>query len=371
MGAVAFWLIWPILFLAGLVVRRRNSRKTYSARLDSWALKYDLTRLDNEVMGRVEDIGLSARLSTEKGGDRSEHYLTVYTRFEPPLDLGLSIRSRHDLPFGNAGRFAVYTGDTAFDRSFYVYADEPGRATHLLTPALRHLLRRAHAGDGELLVTDQGIASQRFARVSDDQWLEHCVHTLLQATRVAYARRDRIPAAAPLRKYVPAWARFAQQNDLSILKAPLGLWGRVNGAQVYAYAVRTAEQRYELELWLQFEQPLGLGLLVQPMQNVDRFKDFFAAVDHKLGEPNFDETFLVRVSDASGVDELLDEPLRACLLRIHHEAGPLSLTDEGISLRVPYVPPHPGSVPQTIDILIAAAVSIHKARFGSTGGPYR
>jgi hypothetical protein len=323
-------------------------------------------------MGRVDGIALCARLTREdaKGGWDDLH-LTVYSRFEPPLDLGLSIRSRAQLPLPGGGRFAAYTGDASFDRTHYVYADEAHRAAYLLSPALRAHLRHAQSFDGELLMTDQGIASQRVSGTNDDHWLQHCVHTVLRATEAVYTMREKIPAASLLSSYIPQWARFCQQNGLQLITAPLGMWGRIGGAEVYTYAVRTGEQRYELEVWLQFEQVLGLGLLVQPMRNVDRFKDFFGEVDHKLGDAAFDDTFLVRVSDAAGVDALLGAPLRALLMRVHHEAGPLSLTDEGASIRMPYFPAHPGVVPHAVETLIEVAAHVHRARFGGHGSPYR
>jgi hypothetical protein len=123
---------------------------------------------------------------------------------------------------------------------------------------------------------------------------------------------------------------------------------------------------------MRFEQPLALGLLVQPMRTLDRMKDMFGAEDYKLGDELFDETFLVRVSDEAGTVALLDEETRKRLLLIHDSVGPLSLTDDGVSIRLPMVPQDPAVVPKLVRQLIDIASFISdKRQRDRRGGPYR
>jgi len=143
------------------------------------------------------------------------------------------------------------------------------------------------------------------------------------------------------------------------------------GATVYAYSVRLARKKYCLEIWLRFEEPLGLGLLIQPMSTLDRMKDLFAAEDYKLGEEIFDETFLVRVSNPEGAVALLDQATREKLLALHRSLGPLSLTDEGLLVRLPRVPPDPAIVPSMVGQLLELATHIAQRRSQQRGGPYR
>ncbi|RLB45950.1 MAG: hypothetical protein DRI90_27865 [Deltaproteobacteria bacterium] len=111
--------------------------------------------------------------------------------------------------------------------------------------------------------------------------------------------------------------------------------------------------------------------LLQPKRTVDRVKELFGADDHELGDPVFDETFLLRVSDASSTEALLDPPLRRRLLAIHRTVGPLSLTDDGLLVRLPTVPVDPSVVPTKVGHLLELAGEIAQRRGAQQAGPYR
>ena len=80
----------------------------------------------------------------------------------------------------------------------------------------------------------------------------------------------------------------------------------------------------------------------------------------------------MRVSDEEGVVALFDEETRKRLLVIHDTVGPLSLTDDGISVRLPHVPPDPAIVPRIVRQMLEIARFINDKRRGErAGGPYR
>jgi len=366
-------LIMTIVAIAVTVVGRQRRKSKVDRDLRTWAQALGLARVGNELLGRVEDTPVGARLAFDtKQGANTDARWTVYARLEPPLDLGLSLHTRGlELQEPLGGVHPVLTGDVDFDRRFVIRADEPRRAATLFTPLLRRELLAQLQPRAMFMLNDSGCAAHGHHQWASEAWLKTGIHTMARVCQLVANARSRVPVAQSLQQQRETWAKFASANALHGISAPLCMWGTIQGAQVYAYAVRTGPMRYQLEVWLRFAVPLGLGLLIQPMRTVDRFKELFGVDDYPLGDDNFDRTFLVRVSDAAGVEELLDQELRTHILSIHGRVGPLSMTDEGVSLRLPAVPPDPAVVPKLVHTLIEIAQKVADRRFGERLGPYR
>lgn len=289
----------------------------------------------------------------------------LYTHFEPPLDLGLCIADKPDelsFPFG---RGVALVSGVRLD----VRADEPERARALFGPDTCDELRRLKGI--KLVVSDWGAT----ATVSGPNAHTHRVRELLDAlaafTRAVHRERALVPAAARLRSHAPAWQRFAEAHRLSVLNTPLCLFGRIEDATVYAYSVRVGDNHHHLEVWLRFEEPLRLGLLVQPARAIDRMRDLWGQQDVEVGDDLFDDEFIVRTSDEDGTRALLGAEVQGILLNMHHTVGPLTLTDEGISTRIPFVPHTPMHVPKVVGQLIALAGDVEARRGRHAEGPYR
>jgi hypothetical protein len=222
------------------------------------------------------------------------------------------------------------------------------------------------------MVSDGGVAVQTVEGRADEHVLRLGLDAVAAIADELNVARERVPPAPALLAHRAQWTKFAADNGLSWIGAPLCMFGSIEGSAVYAYSVRMGPGDYQLEVWLRFEEPLGLGLLVQPVRTIDRVKDMFGTVDYRLGDDLFDETFLVRVADEAGTVALLDAETRKRLLVIHDTVGPLSLTDEGLSVRLPRVPPDPAVVPTIVRQMIDIAHFVSaKRRTQRAGGPYR
>ena len=362
-----------IAIFLGIAGKVRRSQRV-DRDLHGFARALGMVRVGNDLHGVRRGIPVGARLAFDSRKERAgQARWTLMARLQPPLDLGLSVTSRRaEIRDPEAGRQLVTTQNVAFNRRFVVHADELDRAIALLTPQLRLTLGKLLSHDALFLLNDGGVAVQAPHHWGTESWLREGVEVLAQIAETVQREREQVPAAGALRSHRAAWARFASAHGLHGISAPLCMWGRLEGATVYAYSVRLGPGRYCLEIWLRFEEPLALGLLIQPMRTLDRFKELFSAADHLLGDPLFDETFLVRVSDAPAAERLLDAETRQRLLAMHGRVGPLSLTDDGVSVRLPAVPPDPAVVPAVVRQLLDLAQHIAERRGRDRqAGPYR
>lgn len=354
---------------AGLAWRRR---RRLDDTLDNVAARLGMRRLDEEIVGELDGAYVGARLAFDSKYERSVARWTIYARFHPPLDLGLGIAPRRAAIVPPASGWPLPTGDRAFDRAFEVRADEPDRARAFVRgfwDALRH---RPFTALDLFIISDEGVAMQE----PEDRVDEGSLVARLQAAQqlVAWVDgvRDRVGPPTPLRGLYPRWSEFAREVGFTMTTMPFGITGRIRGAAVRATTVRVGPQEYRLEMEVTFDRSLALGLLLQPMRTVDRVKDLFGAEDQLLGDPDFDRTFLVRVSDLAGAKELFDDELRRLVLSVHHDVGAVSLMDEGLVVRLPHVPPDPAGVPAMLERLLGLAHAIAERRgIGVSTGPYR
>ncbi|HZO11954.1 MAG TPA: hypothetical protein VFB62_01805 [Polyangiaceae bacterium] len=366
-------LVVPValaVILFGRVAQRNRLRQRLDQDLDGWAQALGMVRVGTELHGERHGVAVGARLALEKKGKHAPLW-TLMARLAPPLDLGLMLHpGGAEFEDITGGAPFVPIGDRRFDARFIVRADEPERAQALLDEPLRQQLVQMLDPRAVFMLTDHGVAFQTHIQ-ANFQWLNRALEVAATIAHSINRARDQVPVASVLAEHRHAWQRFAQRSGLTGIGAPLCMWGRMAGATVYAYSVRLARKKYCLEIWLRFEEPLGLGLLIQPMSTLDRMKDLFAAEDYKLGEEIFDETFLVRVSNPEGAVALLDQATREKLLALHRSLGPLSLTDEGLLVRLPRVPPDPAIVPSMVGQLLELATHIAQRRSQQRGGPYR
>ena len=366
-------LLGVLIAIVVSLVRRFRAKRRVNNDLNDWAKRLGMVRVGDELFGQHGDVPIGARLAFDSPhGTKTRAQWTLYARIQPPLDMGLLGYNRR-LPVELSGTGVMDAlGPSWFNRRYRVLCDEPARGNALLNERFcRSMMKRLHP-HAMFMLTDSGVAVQTIEGLADEATLREGLNAVAAIADELNAARSHVPAAYALEPHRAAWKRFAADNGLTGIAAPLCMFGSIEDATMYAYSVRTGLGDFHLEVWLRFEDPLALGLLVQPMRTVDRVKDMFGAQDYKLGEPLFDETFLVRVSDEQGVVDLLDEETRKRLLVIHDTVGPLSLTDDGISVRLPQVPPDPAVVPKIVRQMLEIARFINDKRRGQrVGGPYR
>ncbi|MBW2529182.1 MAG: hypothetical protein JRI23_33710 [Deltaproteobacteria bacterium] len=367
-GAMAGFVVpvVAIVWWANQQQKRRHS--TWAEAAAQLGLAYGGGRIHGRRYGHPVQVSTVTRGS---GNNRST-YTVVSSRLETPLDLGLSVR-RHGF-FSNLlhGSHDIPFNDPTFDRAFIVQADEDHRAHRLLTPALRRLLLD-HVGRSQtFLLSDRGMVVERPGTVSDPRWLHWAVELCSRAAYQLDQARSQVPAATPLLGHRHAWAAYATANGLRGLDTPLCMWGKLDGSEVVVFAARTGTLAYALSIQLKFPRPLGLGLVLEPQGTLDRLAIFFGSQDHRLGDADFDQAFVVKVSDADRVATVLDAPVRAQLLGLHNSVGPVSLDDHGLMVRLPFVPRDPSAVPRTVHQLTGVTEAItSRSPADAQVGPYR
>jgi hypothetical protein len=308
-----------------------------------------------------------------RGSGKNQQSFTVASSMLPmPLDVGFAMRAHGFFEDLFRGGRDIPIGDPVFDQRFMIQGDEDHRVRALLTPSLRHLLLTQLAPNTTFSLSDQGMVVETRGVTSHAPWLEWALELVARTTLEMERARPSVPVATPLAPYANAWARYAQARGLQGMNTPLCMWGSIEGANVSAFAVRTANLCYALEVQVRLASPLGLGLMVKPQHTFDRLAAFFGAQDHELGDPAFDEAFVIKVQDTARVGEVLDAPVRAALLGLHHGLGPLTLTDEGMSVRLPSVPRDPAAIPRALGQLTHVAESLAgKGHPSAQVGAYR
>jgi len=232
---------------------------------------------------------------------------------------------------------------------------------------LQHLGKK-----GTFSFGDHGTSVEVVGVSTNATWLSWAVELCTRATHKLDRARHHIPVASALVGHRHAWANYASARNLRGLDTPLCMWGNIDGAEVHAYAVRTGPHLFQLEVSLRFPQPLGLGLNVQPQGMLDKVAVFFGGQDHQFGDAMFDDAFRVKSAYPEHVASVLDGTTRAELLGVHAHVGPVSLSDDGLSVRVPTVPQDPSAVPRIVQHLTGVAERIGSRALGDRGiGPYR
>ena len=309
---------------------------------------------------------------TRGSGKSQQTYTVASSPLEVPLDLGLSVRAHGFFEDLFRGGGDIVVGDPVFDSRFLVQADEEHRARAALTPRLRGLLRPPVPSGTALALSDSGCVVECRGTCDYPPWLIAAIELAAQASAELARARAAVPVATPLAPYASAWASYARARGLQGLDTPLCMWGTLEGVALRAYAVRAGRLCYALEIQVGLPQPLGLGLQIRPQHTFDRLSSLFGAQDIELGDPPFDGAFVVKAHEPAAVRELLDAPTRATLLAVHQSVGALSVSDDGLTVRLPQLGRDPAVVPRTAEKLAAVGDALSRRRQRQPEiGPYR
>jgi hypothetical protein len=345
----------------GRIKAQRGAAWTVAAR------ELGLSYVDERIFGRRHGQNVLAYTLRRNRGDDAYDVTVLASRLDVPLDLGLSLSQlSYQDPYGIAADIPL--GEPPFDRRFLVRGDEAERVRDALSPRLRTLLM-ARVGDTTFHLSDTGMFIEVRGRPTNVHWIIDAIELCSRATRQLDRSRRLVRCAAPLVEHRRAWARFATAVGLHSSSTPLAMWGELHGTAVHVFAVRRDPLRYELEVRADFPTPLNLGLLVKPRGMVERLTTFFGSRDVAFDDPAFDDTFVVQGA-AAEVTALLDATARQQLVALHHDFGPVLVSDDGVSLRRPTVPRDPAGVPRLVQRMAAIAERLAPRR-DAQAGPYR
>lgn len=327
------------------------------------------------VFGRLNGQQVSLRTEVRGSGKSKKTYTVVASALTLPLDLGLRVTQQgfFDDALATLGlKSDVMIGDPVFDASFVIGADEPHRVKALLTPELKHALSTSSAES--LMLTDVGFSMSRLGVESDERWLVWALRTAADVLAKVKEARKRVPPASPLAEHRAEWKRFAAATGLRRMSTPLCMWGELEGTRISAHAVRVGPLAYRMEVTVHFDLPLHLGLLIRPGGAFDELASFFGSQDHRLRDPVFDSTFVVKAARPERLAEVFDEETRRRLVDLNRRCGAIQVNDEGLTLRSASMAATPRAIPPLVGHLREVAKRISESAEGRSGvraGPYR
>lgn len=293
----------------------------------------------------------------------------VEALFDPPLDLGLHVRSRGFANLPSLGA-RVLLGDSNWDDEVIATADEPGRAAVLFAADARRGVLGLNATSAELELSDDRVVSH--VTVLDVEGIVQALtHVARVASLVAAARRA-VPVAAPLAAHAAILRTFAREHELQLEESPLDLRGELESVRLSARFVRTGRGEFQLDLRAEpLDTPPGFGLLVRRASALDRVRTFLGGQDILTGDPGFDPAFLVRAKDEPRARSGLDGDARALLLELGARFEEVSLDDASLAARTPVTRVRPDELVMLLSAACTVTERVARAASDVSRGPYR
>jgi hypothetical protein len=301
----------------------------------------------------VVDISWPADGLTKKR--RKTPTTDIVVAIDPPLLLGLRVRSVSFVEL-------IGGGHTELEGKFEVSAFERARAARLLAPHGGRLLAlRNHAE--EVVVTDNVVHVGFRGRFFDAAALGHSIDSVIDTADVLSAERANMPEVESELPY-GEWAAFAGARDLAFDPARMKIEGEQNGISV-ELRFCTANGSAYVAARARLPRTLGLGLRIGAQTADDGATVFFDddTIDIEIGDPTFDETFVIEASDENRARALLAAPaIRHAALDIVRAGGDIVITDTSVAISLRDT--------RRLDWLLAHVTSLAGSLGGGTG-PYR
>lgn len=357
-------------FVGGIVWLVRHFQRLKDRAWSAVASRFGLHYSGREIVGTLHGQPVRVCTVTRGSNDSRTTYTVISSRLSMPLDLGFKLRKHGFVNNMFHASEDHVVGDPRFDQTFIVSGDEVHRVRSLLGPRLRHLLLQ-QLGTSDFDISDHGATIETTGVSRSVPWLTWAVDTVARVTAGMEKARHSVPPASALAHHREAWRSFALANRMQGMDTPLCMWGALEGAQIRAHAVRTGRSTYEMDVSITLATSLGMGLQIQPYGLMDKIAVFFGSQDHTFGDALFDAAFRVKVGQRELANALVDETVRRELLMLQHEVGPVTVSDQLVSVRLKRVPHHPTIVPRTVRRMLGVADLLQSRAGTLTVGPYR
>ncbi|XXY22608.1 hypothetical protein WME88_23630 [Sorangium sp. So ce216] len=180
--------------------------------------------------------------------ERSAPGLSATVHFAEPWGLGLHVRPRRALE-----RIGVVTGDAAFDRHLRASGREDAQVLGALTPALQAAL----VAFPEVDLDDARAQVRSAVGAFDESVLDVFLGQVAELARAVAEAGASLPPPAAMEAWLPAWRRFAEENDGALQVGPMRLTGTFEGAR---FELRTRFDRATpagARLALHLDPPIG------------------------------------------------------------------------------------------------------------------
>lgn len=235
----------------------------------------------------------------------------------PSLDLGLRLAPSGIISALTTlvGSVDIEVGDPAFDDAFAVRGDEPDRVKALLSPRLRAALMTC--AKSPLAVDDHELTLHYGAGVfgiaDDFDTINRSLKSLVALGAEIDAARAAVPPAAAVAPLAAQLAGYARERNLSCaFDTPSRLIGKVGDLSLWITARRRKKNATDLEITLQFEQPLDFTFGITTART--GFDAWLTGQDVQVGDAEVDRAFDIRTEQPERLVALLDERARRSLL---------------------------------------------------------
>jgi hypothetical protein len=300
-----------------------------------------------QQLGFVDDRatfkGVQIELVQSDGRDTVP--IGALAKFEPPLDLGLSVgvptegfESTEDLTAIDSEFAGIFTVRFA--------KNELENVTRLLTKPLRAaLLLLARVGSVELV--DALVVTHFDAMAVSAQELTHIIEALaVIANELARVRPTLTAPAVLQRSGVTDWVlALAQEHQWSVTAQPLAASGKLRDSafslQFYTQKPSDGAQRWgeifapHVRAQITFATPLSIDLAVRLATWGDRVKGFLGLDDLQMGDADFDLRWTITAQSEQAARAVLTAALRKTLDALADLGATVTLSDHRFDAILP------------------------------------
>lgn len=318
----------------------------------------------HELFGVVGGVGVYVGQRSHKHGVGTSHFTYVDVVFDAPLKRGLAVWHvdddrflvHHDLP-------ATPTG-TRLDWKYKVYGEPRLVAPIVTAPAVESLLA-VDRGRFTTFVCDRFVRIECPDETEDPGLIGPQIVDAVALAQAIRAAVDAAPSALEM-EVAPVWQPICERAGLTYDRRAIRGAGQLGALGVRVEAVLDESGRWKTEIEASISPPLAIHLRIeaQGVMNV------LFGRDVHLGEPAFDEAFLVECQDARNLREILTPAACASLLALRPHQN-LQVTDDGVRFWVPGVVTDAAVLASLTENVIGAAAAMIAHRPVAPVGPYR
>ncbi len=249
---------------------------------------------------------------------------------ERPLGLGLLVH-RRGLPSRVLRRFGPErgSGDKELDKIAHVHGADRARLVALLDADVRAALHHALRAWSGVEVTDGDIRVQLRRPESSAQRLFELVEAMLTLAVALERARAKVEAPEGVAAWCVAWEPVCARLGLTWDPSLPAMHGELEGRRVLVTATRESEG-YAAEATLWFGEHEDIGLRVRPQVEPDGY--WSVGQDIEVGEPEFDQSFVIKGYDPDEVRDVLSPRARAALRRLLG-SGKVVVDDRTVTVR--------------------------------------
>ncbi|NUO53187.1 MAG: hypothetical protein HOV80_30435 [Polyangiaceae bacterium] len=291
---------------------------------------------------KLSDFGVNT-------SDGVARFVAVLVALDPPLFMGTRV-SREGMLSNMFGGSDVQLGVPEIDRALRLTSLDADKLRALLAPASAQdqafLGKLSGLAGGGLYVTDSFVGYRLPGSQHDPAMVGACIANAVWVRNELAARAARVPKRPHEVALAESWAGVARAASLAFDEARFSLQGVVDGVALEIALSPTAGAPMT-SVSVRWPRPIGVQLRLSkfdPAKGADKeagegahrvlfqFLTDVIAQDIRVGDPKFDDAFLVQGFPEDHVRSALSSPsLRDAMVRIAKVATEVSMTDQGIT----------------------------------------